>query len=334
MNKLQSVYLKGWAVLFMMFYHFGGNLIAPEWRYDWSGNDWNKAFQMCVPIFLFLSGYGLMASYKNNVEKGSVLLQMQIVRALKLLKHYWFVTSPFIIIALCMGKFQWSWESFVLTFTSVKCVWCPFAWFISLYIELILLFPIFIKIFKRNNEKLDIALFMGLIIVTKITSKIGWVDAEAILMSRQIKMLMIDIPIFINGFLFAKYGIFEMLCAKIYRINSVYKIMGGVILIVLSISFRAKIPLIGITELVHVPACLIGLLLIGKVSEKMFSAIIVFGKHSTTLWLIHSYFLLTFFQPLIYSLRIWSVAFCLFVGMCLVVSFILDNLYLKINSIK
>lgn len=85
MNKVQSVYLKGWAVLFMMFYHFGGNLIAPEWRYDWSGNDWNKAFQMCVPIFLFLSGYGLMASYKNNVEKGSVLLQMQIVRALKLL---------------------------------------------------------------------------------------------------------------------------------------------------------------------------------------------------------------------------------------------------------
>lgn len=68
---------------------------------------------------------------------------------------------------------------------------------------------------------------MGLIIVTKITSKIGWVDTEVTLMSRQIKMLMIDIPIFINGFLFAKYGIFEMLCAKIDRINSIYKIMGG-----------------------------------------------------------------------------------------------------------
>ena len=39
MTKQQTTYLKGWAVLFMMFLHFGG-ISVPEYRYSWSGSDW------------------------------------------------------------------------------------------------------------------------------------------------------------------------------------------------------------------------------------------------------------------------------------------------------
>ena len=53
MSKLESTYLKGWAVLFMMFLHFGNTFVAPEYQYSWSGNEWEGAFQICVPIFLF-----------------------------------------------------------------------------------------------------------------------------------------------------------------------------------------------------------------------------------------------------------------------------------------
>ena len=39
LGKEQSTYLKGWAVLFMMFLHFGDNHVLPEYRWAWSGND-------------------------------------------------------------------------------------------------------------------------------------------------------------------------------------------------------------------------------------------------------------------------------------------------------
>ena len=61
MTKQNTIYLKGWAVLFMLFLHFGNLSVLPEYQYSWSGNEWEGAFQICVPIFLFLSGYGLMS---------------------------------------------------------------------------------------------------------------------------------------------------------------------------------------------------------------------------------------------------------------------------------
>ena len=66
MTKQETTYLKGWAVLFMMFLHFGCGFVMPEYRYSWCGNDYAGAFQICVPIFLFLSGYGLMAGSMNK----------------------------------------------------------------------------------------------------------------------------------------------------------------------------------------------------------------------------------------------------------------------------
>lgn len=39
MTKQETTYLKGWAVLFMMFLHFGCDFVMPEYRYSWCGND-------------------------------------------------------------------------------------------------------------------------------------------------------------------------------------------------------------------------------------------------------------------------------------------------------
>lgn len=87
-----------------------------------------------------------------------------------------------------MGKFVWSGESLILTATSLRCDWCPNAWFISLYIELILLFPFFFWIINRRNVKWNICFLLFLIVVTKLLGKVGWIDAEGGILSRQVKM--------------------------------------------------------------------------------------------------------------------------------------------------
>ena len=96
MTKQETTYLKGWAVLFMMFLHFGCDFVMPEYRYSWCGNDYAGAFQICVPIFLFLSGYGLMAGSMNKGFAVFDSFKKQVKRCFKLLKHYWIVLLDFL----------------------------------------------------------------------------------------------------------------------------------------------------------------------------------------------------------------------------------------------
>ena len=227
MSKTESTYLKGWAVLFMMFLHFGNTFVAPEYQFSWSGNDWEGAFQICVPIFLFLSGYGLMASYISKGGNIISLFRKEAKRAVKLLKHYWVVTLPFIVLALCVGKFTWSLENLVLTATTLRCDWCPNAWFVSLYIELILLFPIFVLLLKNKNAKFVGMCFVLLVAVTKFVGKAEWVDGSDSILARQMKMMMNNLPIFLEGILFAKYDLLASLISRFERLKQHGNLFGG-----------------------------------------------------------------------------------------------------------
>ena len=102
--------------------------------------------------------------------------------------------------------------------------------------------------------------------------------------------------------------------------------MGGGISVVLAFVCRAKLPLISVTELIHVPLCLFGLLLLASSISQVYKAISYVGKYSTTLWLIHGYFCWTFLQPVIYSIRIWPLAFMVFVFISLAFSIVIDKL--------
>lgn len=143
-----------------------------------------------------------MAGSMNKEFAVFDFFKKQVRRCFKLLKHYWIVITPFVALALWMGKLVWSWESLILTATSLRRVWCPNAWFISLYIELILLFPFFFCVINRRNVKWNICFLLFLIVVTKLLGKVGWIDAEGGILSRQVKMFLIDMPIFIEGMLF------------------------------------------------------------------------------------------------------------------------------------
>lgn len=211
----------------MMFLHFGNTFVPPEYQYSWSGNDWEGAFQICVPIFLFLSGYGLMASYISKGGNTLSLLYKETKRSVKLLKHYWMVTIPFIALALCTGKFSWSWESLALTVTTLRCDWCPNAWFVSLYIELILMFPFFVLLLKKRNAVVIGVGFILIVIVTKLVGKTEWVDGSASVLARQVKMMMNNLPIFLEGMLFAKYDLIASLISRFERLKQHGNLFGG-----------------------------------------------------------------------------------------------------------
>ena len=325
MTKIETKYLKGWAVLFMVFVHFGGNIVMPEFQYSWSGNDWSYAFQICVPIFLFLSGYGLMSRAKNKNVSGMPSFKEELQRAFKLLKHYWIVVTPFVVVALLTGRFTWSWDSLVLTATSLHCVWCPNAWFISLYIELILMFPIFFWCIKGKSIKWNVGMFLTVIVVTKFLVTIEWCDIEENIFANQVIMFLRDMLPFIEGMLFANYSLMEIFKEKLFPSSNCKKLIVGGFCVVVAIACRAKVPWISITELIHVPICLIGLLMLTSCRSWILRTMTYVSKYSITLWLIHGYFCWTFFQPLIYSIRFWPLAFFVFLIMSLSASILIDK---------
>lgn len=171
-----------------------------------------------------------MASYMIKRSDTFSLLHKEIKRSFKLLKHYWTVTVPFIVLALLLGKFTWPWESLILTASTLRCDWCPNAWFVSLYIELILLFPFFVYLINGRKVVYVVIGFLLIVLATKIIGKIDWVDGSGSIAARQIKMLMNNLPIFIEGMLFAKYGLFSVIGHKIRCLNLEKWQCGGVFL--------------------------------------------------------------------------------------------------------
>ena len=61
LTKDNTAQIKGIAVLCMIFLHLFANphRIPTESKLDWMGVPITHAFQICVPIYLFMAGYGL-----------------------------------------------------------------------------------------------------------------------------------------------------------------------------------------------------------------------------------------------------------------------------------
>lgn len=230
MTKNQTVYLKGWAVLFMMFLHYGAESVWQAYPSIRVGDDWHHAFQICVPLFLFFAGYGLTkGSLSGNVESNCLkaVASKQLARCWKLLRRYWLTILPFVTLALLLGKFSFSWDAFLLNMTALRCSWCPNAWFLSLYIELVLMFIVLQKMIRLKNSNMVLLIFVLLIAVSKGLLYVDWVQGEQTIFSRQVKMVALDFSVFAEGMLFARYNIFEWLFK--YLKTSKIVIGGGIL---------------------------------------------------------------------------------------------------------
>lgn len=229
MTKNQTIYLKGWAILFMMFLHYGAESVWQAYPSIRVGDDWHHAFQICVPLFLFFSGYGLtkgLESAEENTNSMSKVAIKQLRRCWKLLIRYWITIFPFVTVAILMCKFTFSFEEMWLNMTALVCSWCPNAWFLSLYIELALLFILLQKIIRMKNGSVVLLIFGILIVISKGLLFVEWIQGEQTILTRQLKMIVLDFAVFAEGMLFARFTTFERLF-KHLRIKGI-TIWGGI----------------------------------------------------------------------------------------------------------
>lgn len=329
-SKQYTIQIKGIAILFMMYHHLFVNpnklhytykslLISSDYNYQiniaWFTN-------LCVAIFIFLSGFGLSTIGKNYHFN----IKYIYCRLKNLYFNYWSVFILLIPFGF-INHYNFSLITFIYNLSGFSSSYCSEWWFIRLYIEFILLFPL-IKDIDINKS---IVVIITYFILKNFESTITESFAHQWLIKETIR-IMNWFPIYIVGIISAKNNLFSKYQQFFFKYNQNINLCSFILLILLALfryyisrnttSFDFLIAPLFIFASIN----LINYLHIGTFLE-------YFGKRSTALWLVHPFFCYYYFQKMTflpyYSLLIYLWLILLSLG----VTYITNYIYQYLNCI-
>lgn len=328
LNRQITEYVKGVAILLMLGLHF---FAYPErFNYtlpDWFGSPLTKSMQICVPIYLFLSGFGL---YKVS-EKKIFNYQECLKRTIKLYKLYWKVFLIFIPIGFILKVYSFNMMELLMNFTALIHTYNGEWWFFALYIELLWLFPLLQNIFKRSSTY--IIFIIILLVTTRIILMFPFWKSTANIIVYHLNTILINIPIFVTGIFFAKFSIFDNI-TKFLPKHQLLNLSLAIILFIIPLLSRAYLPMIGITENVFVPMFILSIILFKRIKiQKTNKFLSILGNNSTNMWLIHSFFCYYLFQSLILYPRNPILIYLWLVLISLLTSILLNKFWNIANNL-
>lgn len=257
---------------------------------------------LCVPIYLFVSGYGLYHSYVRD-KKGYVSKMPK--RILKLFVIYWISLIIFpIILGLSLAKpgFPGSWSKFLLAFSGITPTYNGTLWFFTTYIFLVLLSPIIINLVTRFNRYIVIAILLILYTVAfsyRVYLKIDFKDPISEWFGYNFSKLLMSLLCFSMGIMANKYkwySIYYGICSR-WKINNVHLIAGVIILFIT----KGVLTSVIFTPFVAIPFIfLINSIKMPIVIENGLQHLI---HHSTNIWLNHYYLCPIFFKDFFYGFK-------------------------------
>ena len=170
MNKTESLQLKGIAILMMLFLHLFNTADRVELCnisiYFWNGKPlvlaMSRVAAFCVPIYLFISGYGLTCSYKKTPQN-----LHPIQRIFKLYTIFWITFLIFIPLGhfLKPDFYIIDPHTLITNFLAIQYNYDHEWWFLFPYFLLVLSFRFFIHIITHSTYKNNIILIIFLTIL-------------------------------------------------------------------------------------------------------------------------------------------------------------------------
>lgn len=317
-TKQHTNIFKGIATLLLLFHHLFYEIESFQNCFVWS-EQWIKALnyialncKVCVALFLFLSGYGLVKS--ANGAKSEVTFKFSVLHIFKILIQLWFIYLLFVPLGFAFGRTfadiygtgLSSVKFFLadLTGTSYLFGYLPKVnetwWFFGEIIRLYLIFPLFYSGIKKNSVltlMICVCLEYCYGLIWFVPFVLGMIFAEKDLLSilmeqknrkRVIGVLVNALLLLILIFLNLKYGILH------------YGVFSVVIL-----AFFA--PLIDPDQI------------IGK-------ALAFIGTHSANIFMFHTFIYLKYMHDFIYGMKYPVLIFIVFTLICLIVSMLIEQL--------
>lgn len=325
--------MKGVAILLMLFYHLFNRpenvaLCSDIIIAGIAGDSLCYILSRAAnPVFFFLilSGYGLYIS--NHREGGD---KNRYHRIWTLMKNYWLTLLIFIPIGYLLGKdgYPGNWQTVIENVTAYRVTWNREIWFLFPYVLLALLAPIVVKVVDKVG--ITLTLLIGCC-TTVLSMSVFHFIGEAYIMKicfvcyNPLMLLHFIMP-FLVGCCYAK-------CVMENKNNCppIAEILNGkwanVILVfslVLLVTFKCTgTPILQQALYVFAFIWIFNHIQLNKYITQVLQ---IFGKHSTTIWFIHSYFCYYFFHDVVFSLKYPIVIFFSLAIVSLVVAIVIDTL--------
>jgi len=307
--------------------------------------------KICVAMYLFLSGYGL---YISSSKKEHFTFRDSLRKMIKFLTNYWVVFIIFVPIGLIWFNDQTNYKFntliFLKNFFTLSYSYNFEWWFVRLYIELLLLFPIVKIMLKRSIKSsliISLSLYIisfGMEVITKIVPTLSFLSKN--LLFADIQSILFWQLTFCIGCLFAKFKLFEYINIKLFN-KKVYKKTYYIVIIlsvmVVRIGFSYVFQYIGVGNSSYVDFILTPIFILvctnlvksnvirtSAVSgENVFK---VLGKHSTNMWLTHTFFCYYYFQKLVFFPRL-SILIIIWLGILSITTSIVIDVIIKSESV-
>jgi len=290
----------------------------------------------CVPIFLFISGYGLYFNYQKDKH---TLLKSNGMRLFKLYINYWLVVLLFaLLLGFLLDKegYPGTFTKFALNFFGLESSYNGAWWFFFTYILLTLAAPLLFKVLESYNTWLLLAfvlLFYFVSFYFRVYNNdlftnpyLSWVFRQSYLFGTSLLPFILGAMVlqkkwhsqFSNHFGVLKY-------------KNVAALLGIGILIII----HGFIPNLVIAPFLAIPFIFLwNQLTLGKYMERF---LLWLSDHATNLWLVHMFFYMIYFESFIYAPKYPILIFVNLVFWSVVASYLINILYypiIKLITIK
>lgn len=282
----------------------------------------------CVPIFCFVSGYGLFYKY----QKGTVAYnQGNRKRILKLYINYWIIVFLFVVgLGLLLHKegYPGTFVKFALNFTALDNSYNGAWWFFLTYILLVLTSNV---TFKWVVKYSSLAIIIGSILLYVPAFyfrvyKPNVSDVEILnWIQRQLSLYGTSFFPFIVGAIALKDQWNTKLTEWFQKLKDKNLVVVTGVLMLLAI--HGLIPNFIMAPFIAIPFVFLFTQL--KLSNEITKVLDYLAQHATNMWLIHMFFYMTYFEAFIYSAKYVLPIFLLLVICCVGSSIVIN----KINSV-
>ena len=331
-GKRETAIVKGAAVVLMLVHHlfyqeeYLENCIFLLPHEKEALLQFAQMCKVCVAFFLLLSGYGLYKSRESLEERTqmtwikSALFPLRYIK--KLLIQYWWAVIPFAVFGVVTGLRPLSevygpelvdkWKILtdllginyilfdIFNQYNITC------WYLSVAIELYLIFPILYWILKRSP------LLLWAVGLTM------WTYSGKFYMLRESVWL---IP-FAAGMTFSRGGVLDSVCTLVDRLDWANG-LGIALFLVAAARIRILYPIVSDGLLAFAIICV--LLVVVKYASPVGIILEFLGKHSTNIFMTHTFFYYYYFRRYFYALRLPALILLSLLLVCVAYSIVLEK---------
>lgn len=323
-NQLKSI-----AILMMLFLHLFNrdynNLFKPVIFIAGKPLSYYLSLfsDACVPIFAFVSGYGLYFTFKRDTE---IYFKNNFKRLKKLYINYWIILLIFAVIlgyVIKPDSYPGSITKFIVNFTGAETSYNGSWWFFTIYVLFVLTSCFWFNLVDKINPYLFLS---GLLLIYIITfycktyrpnifdnNLVHWFYIKTVLYFFTLFQFMLGVFAF-------KYD-WNTRIRVIFKYIR-YKNIAAFSLIISLIFFHGLFPNLIVAPFTGLAFILLFLQI--DLSEKANKVLDYLTPHSTNLWLIHLFFCTIFFSNFIYSFRYVPIIFLVLLAVCIFSSYIVN----------